>query len=341
MKTHKFFILSVTIALFLSACGTATQIPTNTPIPPTYTPEPTSTLAPSPTPTLAPGDISVREKDGMNMVYVPAGEFTMGAPAAVLTASCLNYMVSCGYSDSNTDAPVHSVTLDAFWIDQTEVTFAQYALCRKDGACTATASQGSICGNFKFCESPVDPNNLSAYIQPFYPAKLMGQPVQIYLKKEYANYPVVIVSWEDAQKYCAWAGGRLPTEAEWEKAARGTDGRLFPWGTAKFTGEYANAANNINHSTAVGSFPKGASPYGALDMAGNVEEWVADYYSEDYYRESFTSNPTGPADGSFRVVRGGSWIDYPDGLFATSRGWNIPTIYDIIFGFRCAQDVNP
>ena len=125
----------------------------------------------------------------------------------------------------------------------------------------------------------------------------------------YAEHPVVNVNWDQANAYATWAGGRLPTEAEWEKACRGTDGRIYPWGDEPPTAELANFANNVGDTTPVGSYPNGASPYGALDMAGNVWEWTADWYAADYYANSPPANPPGPATGDVRVVRGGAF-DY-------------------------------
>jgi formylglycine-generating enzyme required for sulfatase activity len=168
------------------------------------------------------------------------------------------------------DNPARVVYLDTFWIGQTEVTNAQYAECVASNVCTV-------------------PTN-SHWNDP-----------------TLADHPVTNVTWEQAQTYASWVGGRLPTEAEWEKAARGTDARPYPWGSEAPGAMHANLNFTIGRTVPVGSYPQGASPYGALDMAGNVEEWVADRYDPNYYTVSPDSNPQGPDIGMLRVLRGGSF----------------------------------
>jgi formylglycine-generating enzyme required for sulfatase activity len=196
------------------------------------------------------------------------------------------------------EAPVHVVALDAFWIMETEVTNAHYRQCVTAGACTA-------------------PNN------------------ERWQEEAFADHPVTHVDWHQATAYAEWAGGRLPTEAEWEKAARGTDERMFPWPGETSDDEHLNF--NAQATTAVGSFGAGASPYGLLDMAGNVEEWVADWHSPTYYAEAPAANPTGPETGLFRVVRGGSFISNRGSVRTTARGRAVPDSTYAGVGFRVVQ----
>ena len=271
---------------------------------PTLTIQPTATLQPtaiftpttSLTPTLASGATQVSEKDGMVMVYVPAGDFSMG------------------FNDAGTDEkPAHTVSLDAYWIDRTEVTNGMYALCVQAGTCRP-------------------PRSLSSNTRRDY-----------YNNSQYADYPVIQVEWNSTQGYCLWAGRRLPTEAEWEKAARGIDGRGYPWGNTPATCSRANYWDYtfacVGDTSEIGSYPSGASPYGALDMAGNVWEWVADWYDATYYVNSPSSNPQGPASGTYRVLRGGSW--YFDGARANStyRYKYSPDLRGDSIGFRCASSI--
>ena len=197
--------------------------------------------------------------------------------------------------------PLHDVYLDAYWIDLTEVTNAHYLTCVDDGGCRPPGES------------------------------------QYYRDESLSDHPVVYVTWFDARDFCAWAGKRLPTETEWEKAARGTDGRLFPWGSEPADERLANYDDNIHKTTPVGSYPAGASPYGLQDMAGNVWEWVNDWYSMDYYRTSIRKNPQGPESGDRKVLRGGSWFSIVDIVLKTHiRKKRAPDIRDYGTGFRCA-----
>jgi serine/threonine-protein kinase len=242
-----------------------------------------------PTPALGIGSTLVREKDGMEMVYVPGGTFDMGSTDG----------------DDN-EQPVQTVTLDSFWIDRTEVTNAQYARCVADGICSPPSRSDSWTRDSYYGDSQFD------------------------------DYPVIYVSWYDADTYCQWAGGRLPTEAEWEYATRGPDSDLYPWGNDPPDDTLANYDKNVGDTTKVGSYPGGASWLGALDMAGNVWEWVQSEYQPYPYRvddgrENLDST-------NVRVLRGGSWYYYVQIVRATTRYYFQPGGRYSYFGFRCVVE---
>ena len=267
---------------------------TPTPTPPAQAnqvtaPNPTAipTAAAVPTQGLKVGSSQISPKDGMKLMYVPAGEFQMGSEKG-----------------SANEKPVHSVSLDAFWIDQTEVTNAMYARCASVGACRIPFDSKS--------------NHHNAY----------------YGSEQFAAYPVIYVDWNQAVTYCKWAGRSLPTEAQWEKAARGVDGRTYPWGES-IDQQQANYNLNSNDTEKVGSHPAGASPYGALDMGGNVYEWVSDWFGP-YSADNKQSNPGGPVSGESRIFRGGSWIDSTQEVRASFRATNSQIDRDNNLGFRCA-----
>jgi formylglycine-generating enzyme required for sulfatase activity len=190
-------------------------------------------------------------------------------------------------------------------MDQTEVTNSMYARCVKAGKCKFTVENAATDIHFN------DP--------------------------AYADHPVVYVKWEWAAANCQWAGRRLPSEAEWEKAARGTDERKYPWGNEPPNAARLNFNDLVGDTSVVGSYPAGVSPYGILDLAGNVREWVADWFSAQYYLNSPFKNPLGPAKGQFKVLRGGSFKDGYAGVLATTRFSHIPGSPGMNRGFRCVS----
>ncbi len=202
------------------------------------------------------------------------------------------------------DSPVHPVYLDGFWMDQVEVTNAMYEKCVRAGGCSEPTPG----------------------VNPYY-----GQWI-------YRDHPVVYVSWAQADAYCQWAGRRLPTEAEWEKAARGTDGRAYPWGNEPPNPSLANFSEALIHeAVSAYRYPLGASPYGVLNMAGNVREWVADWFAADYYQYSPNANPLGPDSGLERSLRSGSYNESWKGIAIYHRYNHDPKSPGLSRGFRCAQ----
>ncbi len=227
------------------------------------------------------------------MLLVPAGPFRMGSAA--------------GYPR---ERPEHDVYLDAYYIDQTEVTNLYYMACVDAGSCS--------------------------------PPEFVNSPSQIayYGSDYYYDYPVIYISWHEAQTYCQWRGGHLPLEAQWEKAARWNsetgESQQFPWLPPVLDPYYLNYGSLLGHTMKVGSYSDGKSPVGALDMAGNVAEWVYDWYLDNYYELSPKENPPGPDSGEYRVIRGGSYESQGSGVTTTYRDYTGPATKLATVGFRCA-----
>jgi len=258
----------------------------------------------------------INPKDGAAMVWVPAGSFRMGSSRGMgdglrdaATRHSWREMRDVlwsrlrGKKEDSDEAPSHTVYLDGFWIYKYEVTVEQYRrFCRATGRAMP--------------EKP-----------------LWGWQ---------DNHPIVNVHWDEAAAYAAWAGASLPTEAQWEKAASGPDGRVYPWGNDWDETKCANSSNSgSGHNDTpwpVGCFPAGAGPYGAQDMAGNIWEWCADWYDGEYYKHAPRQNPTGPGKGIYRVIRGGSWLGgNPRDFRAADRYYYAPRIRNNnLLGFRCA-----
>lgn len=298
--------------------GVTAMAPTavETPVP-VFTATMEAAAAPEPTPDRQNAVERIWEKDGMAQVFVPAGEFNMGTKEG-----------------EGVEFPIHSVHVDGFWLDKTEATNAMFAKFVQETDYRTDVEKGE--SGLIWVESEWKEVDGADWRHPQGPSSdLQGKDQR----------PVVLVSWNDAVAYCAWAGKRLPSEAEWEKAARGTDERLLPWGNIAPTCNMANFGLDkksfcVGDTTDVGSYPDGAGPYGALDMAGNVWEWVSDWYSPGYYEKSPDQNPAGPEDGQQRAVRGGGWSSYSYFARTTNRGYSKPGWGYDFTGFRCAASEN-
>ena len=295
-----------------------------------------STAPPAPAPTAAfdpalhAGSTRIAGQDGMTLVYAPAGEFLMGNNQTPDDRTPFN------------ETPQIKVYLEAYWIDQTEVTNAQFARFVQAKGFRTDAEVYGIGLLFNLTSGRLDPIKGADWRRPRGPgSSLDGLDA----------HPVVQVSNKDGAAYCAWAGRRLPSEAEWEKAARGTDGRLYPWGEAAPDGSRLNFADRslamkgadpssddgYEFTAPVGHYLAGASPYGALDMAGNVMEWVADPYDESFYqRYRPTHVPVMPSEYNSRGLRGGAWNSSAKFVRAAARFPGARDRQDDYTGFRCA-----
>lgn len=260
-------------------------------------------LVAAPVVTVAEGlEKEVKGKDGAPMVLIPEGPFPMGVPH--------------GDRDGGRDEyPRHDVFVNNFYIDKFELTNSRYLEFVK-------ATNHRI---------PQNPKNATRNLW-------QGDTIT----ESLADRPVINVDWADANAYCQWAGKRLPTEAEWEKAAKGTADRRFPWGNVEPTNKHLNFNQQwIGEKTLmpVGSYELGKSPFGVYDMAGNVWEWVNDWYDAKYYEKSPAKNPTGPETGTKRVLRGSGWQNETPTVRIFTRVDSDPTIRNESTGFRCAMDM--
>jgi formylglycine-generating enzyme required for sulfatase activity len=328
--------IAVVAALTLAACGSGAA-PTESPgaaatTPPATTSAPTTaaTEAPSTAPSTAPtpdgtpvaspdrAPGATRKDDkGIDQVWVPGGVFMMGADAGSATAP------AWARNTFRSEQPMHEVAITrGYWIDLTEVTVEDYAAFKDAGGYEDEASWSEAGWT---------------WLQGMGSTPLPRACVEAEPSGQQPDEPQVCVTWYEADAYARWRGGRLPTEAEWEFAARGPESNVYPWGN-----EYDAANANLDGGTkpvAVGSYPKGASWIGALDMAGNAMEWVSDWWSGTYYRDSPGEDPTGPASGTIKVEKGG-WWGAPDdsGEFIGRSSFRLdedpPTYSDHHIGFR-------
>ena len=303
----------------------ASQTPSSTK---DFTSTPTLTITPTMAPTLGVGSRLLNTADGAEMVYIPAGTFVMGSES------------SAAQKD---EQPQREIFLDSYWIYQNPVTNQQFTVFVEMTGYKTTAEYIGKSWIFE---------NGSRQVTGAYWLAPEGGNSGVMGR---LDHPVVHISYDDAVSYCEWAGGRLPTEAEWEKAARGETGHTYPWGDAPVTGEKANFCDRgcpmdyadramddgFARTSPVGRFMSGKSVYGAQDMVGNVWEWVADWYGRNYYASGSTDNPAGPADGEYRVIRGGSWVSSAKYLRASYRNWSDPDDTSNDHGFRCVILQNP
>lgn len=310
----KLIPIILVLSLFISACQLGGGPVSGMPTPLAF-----STAVPSPTSIPTGESISIEDgSTGTERTSAGDGMVQVFIPAGTFVMGGIDAKAA---SD---EKPIHQVTMNAFWFDKVEVTNGMYAICVQAGACKV-------------------------------PIEFKSESRQLYYSRaEFNDYPVVYVTWYQAKSYCEWAGRRLPTEAEWEHAARGDDTRIYPWGDQFPDAQRANFNRYFGDTTRVGNFPTGASPFGIMDMSGNVGEWVNDFYGAKYYDFGVNFNPPGPAASSLsfnRVVRGGNFLD-PDVSIRVSKrssvlGSNLNAQldspewlgkYSPRIGFRCASN---
>jgi formylglycine-generating enzyme required for sulfatase activity len=254
------------------------------------------------------------------MQFVPGGSFMMGSEVEDVLAG-------------DDEMPKHLVLLDAFYIDKYEVSVEQYAAFLNRQGGYEEACDGVDC---------VLPRERAGYTSYLVEEEVGDGAVRYAPLTGFADYPVNHVSWHGASAYCEWVGARLPTEAEWEYAARGSDDRIYPWGNEPPDPTRAvYQSEDFENMKPVDALPAGASPFDVYGLAGSLWEWTADWYAEDYYEESTSANPTGPESGFTRALRGGSWPfnNEADRIRAANR-WSLdPSFISATVGFRCARSV--
>lgn len=260
-------------------------------------------------------------KDGIVMSYVPEGSFKMGSdePDIVLSAG-----------------PVHRVTTDAFYMDRYEITNRQYA----DFLNAAKPSEGPDGSRPKWVVLRSDLEETGK--ENWWPTEIIMVNGVYRAFEGYETLPAITVSWDGARVYCEWAAERLPTEAEWEKAARGgLEGKVYEWGNEIPTGGVIFDRSWKDNQRPAPTEPVGnyhPNGYGLYDMAGNVWEWCSDWYDQNYYKTSPSDNPKGPDSGNFKVLRGGSWYNNAYVLRVALRNSSTPTNQNDAVGFRCVKD---
>lgn len=289
---------SLTVAPGSTLSLTGTQAPISTPLP-TGVPTTVQTPLPTQTPRITP-------------TQTQTAALTQGSTQTPLQAPEGMALIPAGYFQMGSkalaiEAPEHPVLLDAFYLDSLEVTNAQYQQCVSADGCSPSGHRNS-----------------------FTRAGYRDDPA-------YADYPVVGVTWDQAQAYCEWAGKRLPTEAEWEYAASGPGNFTWPWGN---TFDPQRLAASVRDTQPVDSYPEGVSPFGVYNMAGNAAEWVADGYDPNFYANSPPRNPRAESEGASRIYRGGSFGNLDGSVYTTSHRYGLAhTFTDVAVGFRCAQDI--
>ena len=317
--------LQATIDAAFQQAQTATQAALDQ-TSPTWTVTPTAGISPT-------SDTERLQLVATQMAVVDGGTFAMGTDAAEVRAAvdlCVTVQNgNCTIAMGEDSAPSHQVTLNAFQIEITEVTYGQY-VAYLNGMGAGSHTNG--CGGQRCFLTQAESEN----------SPVVLQDGQYTFPEVVRNQPIVHVTWYGAQAYCEALGRRLPTEAEWERAARGSDGRIYPWGNEwnELLARTSIPEDGTVGALPISSYPAGASPYGLFDMAGNVAEWVSDWYSPTYYRlpEASGLNPTGPAAGDQKVVRGGSWDAKPFFARTVHRQSLPPSDAGAWLGFRCAAD---